>query len=111
MKTEIKPIYNNIMVRPYSENPYLVHKTESGLVLTDGQFENPDTGNIDVEKLGIITAQVIEVGPECKYIKKGDDVMYSEVVARPIPFFDQGFFLMNEQGVLAVLNDDLSERF
>ena len=61
--------------------------------------------------LKISCAEVIEVGPDCKYIKPGDDVYVNNPSIRPVPFMRQGFFLCNEQNVLAVMNNDLDKRF
>ena len=111
MKTEIMPIYNNIMIRPYKENPYADQITKSGLRLGNGEFTNPDSGEDEQMDLKISCAEVIEVGPDCKYIKPGDDVYVNNPTIRPVPFMRQGFFLCNEQNVLAVMNNDLDKRF
>lgn len=111
MKTEIMPIYANIMIKLYSKNPYDKQFSSEGLLLGNGEFENSDSG--EKEKLDTIIkcAEVIEVGPDCKYIQKGDDVYINEAGIRPVPFMRSGFFLTNEQNVLAVMSDNLNERF
>ncbi len=111
MKTEIMPIYNNIMIRPYKENPYADQVTASGLKLGSGEFTNPDSGEDEKMYLKIQCAEVIEVGPACKQIKAGDDVYVNTPTIRPVPFMRQGFFLCSEQNVLAIMNNNLSERF
>lgn len=105
------PIYANIMIKLYDKNPYDTKVSESGLLLGDGEFTNSDSG--ENEKLDLKTkcASVIEVGPDCKYIQKGDDVYVNEPTIRPVPFMRSGFFLCNEQNVLAVMNNNLSERY
>jgi hypothetical protein len=110
MKTEIMPIYSNIMIRLYKENPYINNVTASGLRLGNGEFTNPDSGEDEQMDLKIICAEVIEVGPDCRYIKPGDDVYVNSPTIRPVPFMRQGFFLCSEQNVLAVMNNNLSER-
>ena len=110
MKTEIMPINNNIMVRPYSVNPYAANTSSTGLNLGNGEFTNSDSGENEQLDLKIFCAEVIEVGQGCKYVKPGDDVFINEGTTRPVPFMRQGFFLCNEQNVLAVMNDNLKER-
>lgn len=111
MKNEIMPLFNNIMILPYKENPYKITETEEGLTLTDGEFENPDSGEIDQKDYYVECGHVIAAGPECKYIKEGDDIFYDIRTIRPVPFLGKGFFHMNEQGVLTVMNNDLEIRF
>jgi co-chaperonin GroES (HSP10) len=110
MKKMIMPLYNNLILRPYAENPYIEKKTKSGLLINDDQFKSQDSG--EEEKLNelIRCAEVVEVGPECKYVKPGDDIFYNVVTVKPVPFQRQGFLLLNEVSVLAVMNDDLDER-
>ena len=111
MKTEIMPIYTNIMIKLYSKNPYDKIFSDEGLLLGDGEFENSDSGEKEKLDLSIKCAEVIEVGPDCKYIKKGDDVYINDAGIRPVPFMRSGFFLTHEQNVLAVMSNDLNERF
>ncbi len=111
MKKEIMPLYNNVILRPYSENPYVSMQSKDGLLLTDDQFDSQDSGETEKRDLLIGCAQVIEIGPECKYLQVGDDVFYNTVTVRPVPFQRQGFLLCAEQGILAVMNDDLDGRF
>ena len=73
--------------------------TKSGIILAGAAQEKPQI------------AEVIEVGPDCKYVKPGDDVYVNNPTIRPVPFMRQGFFLCNEQNVLAVMNNDLDKRF
>ena len=63
MKKMIMPLYNNLILRPYAENPYIEKKTKSGLLINDDQFKSQDSG--EEEKLNelIRCAEVIEVGP------------------------------------------------
>ena len=44
MKTEIMPIYANIMIRMYKTNPYANNVTSSGLKLGNGEFTISDSG-------------------------------------------------------------------
>ena len=54
-------------------------------------------------KVGI----VIEAGPECKWIKNGDTVMWPLPAEIVIPFYNFGFRLVPEHRMLCVINDDL----
>ena len=41
-----------------------------------GGFDNPDSGTRDTLQEVIKCAKIIEVGPDCKRVQKGDDVYY-----------------------------------
>lgn len=111
MKKEIMPLFNNVIIKPYKENPYVNLTSEQGLILNNGEFDNSDSGEHEQLDLKIACAEVIEVGPECKYLHAGDDVYFNTFSARPVPFMRQGFFLCNEMNILTVMNNDLNERF
>ena len=111
MKTEIMPIYNNIMIRPYKENPYADQVTASGLKLGSGEFTNPDSGEDDTLDTFVGCAKIIETGPEVKYLKVGDDVYYDTRTVYPVPFMSLGYRLTTEPQILCVLNENLKERF
>jgi hypothetical protein len=111
---EIKPNTNYVLVKPYVKNPY--EKTEirdSGIILDSeaATFHNQDTGNEEEQTRGIVVGRVIEIGPECKYVKEGDDVYYYYGSIIPIPFFRQGFQAVAESRILMILNTDLTERY
>lgn len=110
MKNEIKPLYTNVMILPYAENPYNKKVTESGLILSDDKFDSTDTGEREFLDQVIACGTVIDVGAECKYVKAGDDVFFNIVTSRPVPFQRQGFMLCGEQNILAVLADDFAKR-
>lgn len=111
MKTEIMPLYSNVILLPYEQNPYANLLTESGLQLTNGEFDNTDSGEHDRLELYISCAKVVEVGPKGEYVQAGDDVFFDTRSARPVPFMRQGFFITAEQNLICVMNDDLKERF
>lgn len=108
---DIKPIFSNIIVLPYEENPYIQRTTKSGFLINDEVFDNPDTGERDILVQEIVCCKVIEVGPDCKYVKKDDDVFINIRTTRPVPFERKGYILCNEQGVMAVAGEHLQERF
>ena len=114
---EIMPIGTYLLVKPFSENPFqrIVKDSKSGLILDLGgaapEYKNTDNGQIEEEESFILVAVVQEVGPECKYIKPGDTIMYTKPSAVPIPFYKQGLVLVNEMRVLVVVNEGLTNRF
>jgi len=110
-KLELLPMFNKIILLPYPQNPY--KKVMQGNIIVDynGDFANPDTGERDKLRELIGCAKVIEVGPECKYLKEGDDVYYDTRTVYPVPFMSLGYMLCAEQQIMCVLNEGLKERF
>lgn len=114
---EVMPIGSYLLVKPFSENPFqrIVRDSKSGLILDLGgqkpEYKNTDNGKIEEEESFIIVAVVQEVGPECKYIKPGDTIMYTKPSAVPVPFYKQGLALVNEMRALVVINEGLTKRF
>ena len=107
---ELKPIYKNIIVDVYDENPYLNKQTEDGLEL-NSDFINSDSGQVEAKKLVIECAKVVEVGPDCEFVKPGDDVMINLNSISPIPFMGNCYWLLDEHAVKAVIAEGLTERF
>ena len=110
-KLELLPMGSKIIILPYPENPY--KKVIQGSIIVDytGDFINPDSGEKDKLKELVACAKVIEVGPECKYLKQGDDIYFDTRSVYPVPFMSCGYQLTTEQQVLCVLNESLKERF
>lgn len=113
---EIMPVFNYLIVRPYDQNPYQKIKvTSTGLIYDLGghkpEFKNPDNGQFEEEESFIVVGKVIEVGPETKYVREGDDVFFTKPSQTPIPFFKMGLVYVSEQRVLAVVNEKLRQRF
>ena len=111
LKKEIMPLYSMVMVELYEKNPYEVMESETGLKLTSGQFDNPDTGNRDKKEYHSTAAHIIEVGPDCKYAKPQDDCIIDLRACRPICFKGSYYFITAEQNIVALLANDLSTRF
>lgn len=107
---ELKPIYKNIIVEIYDENPYLNKQTKEGLDL-NSDFVNSDSGQVEEKQLVIECAKVIEVAPDCQYIHAGDDVFVNILQLTPVPFMGNCYWLVNEQAVKAVIAEGLTERF
>lgn len=108
---EIMPLYSMVMVEIYEENPYEQKETKTGLKLTQDLRESEDTGNIEKSEFYVKTAKVIEAGPDCKYVREGDDVLIDTRAIRPIRFMNNMFWNIAEQNIVAVINEGLSERF
>lgn len=108
---EIVPNTNRIIILPYPANPYTQVLTKGGILLdTGGRFNNPDSGEVDFNKELVPCAQVIEIGPEVKHIKVGDDVYYDSRMAYPLPFMNMGYMITSEPQVIAILGADLKTR-
>ena len=110
---EIMPLMNYILVQPFAKNPYSVLKTQGNIIVGgyEGNFLNPDTGEQDQEENFIVVGTVIEVGPECKYIREGDDIFYTKTSLVPVPFLGKGFQIVNENRVIVTINKGLKDRF
>ena len=114
---EIKAVYNYALVKPFEENPFqrIVVSKNSGLIVDLGgakpQFKNPDNGQVEEEENFIHVGTVIDAGPKCEYLKEGDVIMWTKTSEVPVPFFRQGLVLVNEQRVIVVINEGLTERF
>ena len=114
---EIMPLGNYILVKQFDENPFqrIVRDSKSGLIIDTGgfapEYKNTDNGHIEEEESFILVGVVQEVGPECKYLKPGDAVFYPKPACVPVPFYKQHLIQVNETRVLAVVNENLTERF
>ena len=108
---ELLPMMNKIILLPYPTNPYKKVVEGSIIVEFNGDFMNPDSGEKDKMQELVACAKVIEVGPECKYLKPGDDIYYDPRTCYPVPFMSLGYKLTSEHQILCVLNENLKERF
>ena len=110
-KLEMLPMGSRVILSAHPVNPY--RKVVEGNLVVDyqGQFFNPDTGEMDKMETFVGCAEVIEAGPECKYLKPGDDVYYDTRTVHPVPFMSLGYVVTHEQGILCVINESLKERF
>lgn len=108
---EIMPLYSMVMVELYEENPYEQKETETGLKMVTDLRESEDSGDIEKSDFYVKVAKVVEAGPDCKYVKSGDDVLIDTRAIRPIRFMNNMFWNTAEQNLVAVINEGLSERF
>lgn len=108
---EIMPLGFNILIQPYNENPYMNFVSEGGLQLTNGEFHNPDNGEMEQLKSEICCGLVLEVGSKCTEVCVGDEIFYHVGTTKPIPFMNKGFLLGHEPGIMVIINEGLKERF
>lgn len=114
---EIKAIDRNIIVQPFSQNPFqrIKRDEQSGLIIDMGgyapQYKSNETGQWEEEEQFIHVGTVFDAGPECKWVKDGDVVMWTKPSEVPIPFYRQNIYLIPEQRVMCVINSGLTKRF
>lgn len=113
---EIKAINNNFIAKPFAENPFQRITVSKSGIITDlgGQapvYKSNETGEFEEEESAIMVAEVVDAGPECKYIKDGDVVFFTKASQVPVPFFRQGLVYANENRIMAVVNEGLTARF
>lgn len=115
-RTEIKPMFARLIIKPFKVNPFQKMEVKGSIIVDAGGYTphaelNPMTGKYEEQKQFIITGYVVEVGPEVKYLQEGDVVYYRVDTAVPVPFLKQGLVSINENQVIAVVNEGLTERF
>ena len=113
---QIKPIGNYLLVKPFSTNPFQrITRNASGIITDLGgltpEYFNNDNGQWEEEEQYVFQGTVVEVGPDVKWVKNDDIIMWCKPAQVPIPFYRLGLILVNETRVLCVINDDLNERF
>ena len=112
---EIAPLYSYVLVKPFDENPFQqVRISESGIITDLGgmtpEYKSNETGQMEEAEQYIKVGTVIETGHKCEFVKTGDIVFYTVASKMPVPFFRQGFIVVNETKILAVVNEKLTER-
>lgn len=103
LKNEIVPLYNNVMVQMYEEDPYDVKETKEGFTVSDGEFENPDSGEVDKKDHPIKCGKIIEVGKDCKYAYPGDDCYFDVRTCRIVKFRDEYYWIIAEPSLLTLM--------
>lgn len=115
-KIEIMPIGSYVLVKTFKDNPFQrIVRDKSGLIIDLGgqhpTYKNTDNGKIEEEEQFIHVAVIQEVGPECRYCKPGDTIMFTKPSEIPVPFYKQGLSIVNETRVMVIINEGLSDRF
>lgn len=111
---EIMPGTSYLLIKPFEKNPFQEVKIEGGIITDLGgmtpEYKSNETGEIEQEREYIKVGTVIETGYECKFVKPGDVVFYTIASECMIPFFRQGFVTVAENRVMAIVNENLTER-
>lgn len=108
---EFVPMSNKVIISKYPKNPYRKIMEGNFIVDYDGSFQNPDSGESDKLPELVACGQIIEVGPDVKYLKAGDDVYFDPRTCYPVPFMSLGYLLTSEPQIHCVLNEGLKNRF
>ena len=113
---EIKPMPARILVKPFKQNPFQKLEVQGGIIVDTGGYNphiqfNEQTGKNEEQEQFIKVGCVIEVGPEVKYLTEGDVVYYRKDTVVPVPFFKQNLVSLNENQVIAVVNEGLEKRW
>lgn len=112
---EIMPMGSYALIKPFDINPFQQIKVTSSGIITDlggltPQYKSNETGEIEEEEQFIKVGTVIEVGYKCEFLKEGDIVFYTIASEAMVPFFKQGFVVVAEQRIMAIVNEKLTER-
>lgn len=112
---EIMPLYGFVLIKPFDNNPFQQIKTTSSGIITDLggmalEYKSNETGEIEEEEQFIKVGTVIETGHRCEFVKPGDIVFYTKLSETIVPFYKQGFVVVNENRLMAVVNEKLTER-
>ena len=110
---ELVPNGNRLVLMPYPSNPYIKVMTDSFMQSYDQKgiyYFNPDTGEIDEAKELVSCAKIIEIGPDVKHVRIGDDVYYDSRTVYPLPFMNLGYQVTSEPQIIAIINNDLKQR-
>lgn len=111
---EIMPTSVYVLARLYDKNPYeQIKLTESGIMIPayDGMEFSKEEGTKVKQDLAVRYAEVLAVGPEVKYIKPGDDIIFRNHVQLPAPFLGQDLWVIGQSNILVVINEGLQKRF
>ena len=112
---EIMPMYSYALIQPFETNPFQQVKISDGGIITDlggmtPTYKSNETGEYEEAERYIKVGTVIETGHKCEFLKPGDIVFYTIASECMVPFFRQGFVVVAEQRILAVVNSELTKR-
>lgn len=115
-RAEIKPMLARVLVKPFKQNPFQKLEVQGGIIVDTGGYNphiqfNEQTGKNEEQEQFIKVGCVIEVGPEVKYLVEGDVIYYRKDTVVPVPFFKQNLVSLNENQVIAVVNEGLEKRW
>lgn len=113
---DIMPMYAYALIKPFEHNPFQKMKVSASGIITDTggltpEYKSEEDGKMHEEEELIKVGMVVETGHKCEFLKKGDLVFYNAMAsAIPVPFYRLGLVAVNEQRIIAVVNDDLTSR-
>ena len=111
---EILPMGGYALIKPFDSNPFQRVKVENGIITDLGGFtttyKSQEDGQVHEEEQYIRVGTVIETGWKCEFLKPGDVVFYTIASEAMVPFFKQGFVVVAESRIMAVINEKLTER-
>ena len=111
---EILPMGSYALIKPFESNPFQRVKVESGIITDLGgytpTYKSHEDGQIHEEEQFIHVGTVIDTGWKCEFLKAGDVVFYTTASESMVPFFKQGFVVVAESRIMAVVNEKLTER-
>ena len=102
----LEPCGFTVIFEKYKRNPYRQYRrSAAGLLLDVGMdahemFRSQDSGETEMSELGIICAKVVAVGPDCKYVKPGEDIYLRDVGCAPVPFGGNEYWAISEQNII-----------
>ena len=112
---EIMPLGNYALIKPFDNNPFQkIRTTASGIITDIGGMnighKSQETGEEEEDVAFVKVGTVIETGYDCRFLKAGDLVMYTIASEMMVPFYGQGFVVVAEPRIMAVINEKLTER-
>lgn len=113
---DITPLYSYALIKPFEHNPFQrIKVSKSGLITDIGgltpEYKSEEDGKLHEEEELIKVGMVVETGHKCEFLKKGDLVFYNAMAsAIQVPFYRLGLVAVNEQRIIAVVNDDVTAR-
>jgi chaperonin GroES len=95
-KTNIKPLFDNVLIRPLEAE----EKTSSGIILPDSAKEKPQMGEIvAIGKGKIDDGKLIPIS-----VKLGQKVMYKKWGGNEVKINGEELILVEEKDILAIID-------
>ena len=109
-EVEIKPTFRQVLIEPYSEDPYMF-VVKNGILFTDkAEHLSAETGLMESDTKYIILGKVIDVAADCEYIRPGDDIYCMARNTVPCPFLQKGWKFIREESILCVIAKNAGKR-
>ena len=96
MKNKIKPLFDNVLIRPLEAEA----KTASGIILPDSAKEKPQMGQV----MAVGTGGTDEKGNSIKMIvKAGQKVMYKKWGGTEVKVENEEWTIVEQKDILAIV--------